>query len=217
MIPSRQDAYSLIERRGMPGHIVRHSEMVTRVAMNVAASLVDAGVAENLALVEVGGLLHDICKMDSIAGRGDHAALGRELLDELGWEEVGDIVAQHVRLDSSDLNEAMLVYYADKRVMHDTVVSLDMRFDDLMVRYGKTEESRQRIRAHHVQAAEVERLIVKRSGLVPETLLALNLVAGNDALDAHHGLGRQDGAVEGQHQAVELERIDENQLSLIDE
>jgi uncharacterized protein len=37
------------------------------------------------------------------------------------------------------LEEREIVFYADKRVMHDRIVSLDERIDDLVDRYGINE------------------------------------------------------------------------------
>ena len=39
-----------------------------------------------------------------------------------------------------------MVNYADKRVLHETVVTLEERFADLKVRYGRTPEALARIR-----------------------------------------------------------------------
>jgi hypothetical protein len=43
------------------------------------------------------------------------------------------------------LEEREIVHYADKRVMHDRIVSLEERMEDLVVRYGFTEEKKQYI------------------------------------------------------------------------
>ena len=42
--------------------------------------------------------------------------------------------------------------YADKRARHDQFVTLEERFEDLLVRYGDTEEHRQGIRQSYAHS-----------------------------------------------------------------
>jgi putative nucleotidyltransferase with HDIG domain len=151
----------------MPEHIFNHSKAVGRIAMVIASHLPDK---INIGLVEAGALLHDICKTDSIHTGQDHAWLGGRLLDILGCPELASIVRQHVRLESDELNEAMIVNYADKRVMHEEVVSLSMRFMDLINRYGKDEERQERISNLFAKSLENEKIIIKATGINVEKL-----------------------------------------------
>lgn len=123
----------------MPPHIVAHSEQVARIAVFLAARCANRGLPVDPAIVEASALLHDITKARAIETREDHAATGGELLAELGHPRIGAIVAQHVHLEDYDgpVDEAALVNYADKRVNHDAVVTLDERFDYLFAQYGK--------------------------------------------------------------------------------
>ena len=138
-IPDRQWVSRLMSERGMPGHIVRHCRAVRMVAVAIACALREKGFGIDVRLVDRASLLHDICKADCLGG-GDHALMGRQLLDRLGFPRIGDVVGQHVRLRSMEVCEAMVVNYADKRVMHDRVVSLERRFVDLMDRYRRDEQ-----------------------------------------------------------------------------
>jgi hypothetical protein len=89
--------------------------------------------------------LHDIAKTICLRTKEDHSRTGYHLLKEIGYERVGEVVAQHVWLerkgDPSSVSEEEVVNYADKRVRHDEIVSLEERFDDLKKRYGRNEES----------------------------------------------------------------------------
>ena len=121
-------------------HIVRHSQLVTRVALLIARKLNGVGYQLDLALVEAGALLHDITKTVSIETRENHALTGGELLASLGYPAVADIVRQHIRLDSGlfhpdGVTEAEVVNYADKRVKHEEVVGIEDRFEDVWQRY----------------------------------------------------------------------------------
>ena len=121
-------------------HIVRHSKLVTDVALLIARELNSRGHHLDLALVEAGALLHDITKTICIETRENHAETGAELLISLGYPGVANIVRQHICLDpgSSDPNgvtEAELINYADKRVKHEEVVGIEERFRDVFERY----------------------------------------------------------------------------------
>ena len=68
-------------------------------------------------------MLHDLAK-----GHPDHAALGGVWLRELGYPAVADIVRQHTEPDGSALNEAAVVFYADKAVRNDRRIPIGERF-----------------------------------------------------------------------------------------
>jgi putative nucleotidyltransferase with HDIG domain len=122
-------------------HIVRHSRLVTDVALLIAGKLNGSAQNLDLALVEAGALLHDIAKTASIQTNQDHAQTGGELLLSLGYPAVAEVVRQHICLDpgvatSDTVTEAALVNYADKRVKHEEVVDIEERFRDVRERYA---------------------------------------------------------------------------------
>jgi hypothetical protein len=73
----------------------------------------------------------------------NHAELGARMLAATVAEPVARIVAEHIYLDSSQIDgpicESLVVNYADKRVKHDKVVSIGERFEDLIERYAKSD------------------------------------------------------------------------------
>jgi uncharacterized protein len=146
-IPTRGECVELMERLAMPAHIRRHSEAVARIALDLARGLVARGASLDLALVESAALLHDLGKARALeTHHADHAKLGADMLAELGCPELAPIVRTHAGLDSFEpgdpLTPALIVNYADKRVMHDAVVSLAVRFDDLATRYADSDDAR---------------------------------------------------------------------------
>jgi uncharacterized protein len=159
VIPSQETTMKLMVQYSVPPHIVRHSRMVSRVALALASSLAMAGRSVDLIAIERASMLHDLCKMDSLRSGRDHALMAQEVLCGMGYHFIGEIVGQHVRLKSLDLNEAMVVNYADKRVKHDKIVSLSRRFIDLMDRYGTDDYRRERILKHHQDTVRVEEIM----------------------------------------------------------
>lgn len=182
MIPTQDQTARLIERSRMPAHILRHSLMVRRVALVIGSWLNEAGFRMDLELVDRASVLHDICKMECIGTARDHALMGKELLCREGFPLVGEIVGQHVRLASLRVDEAMVVNYADKRVMHDRVVSLAARFLDLMERYGTDDARRERIQLHHRSCLEVQNILAGSCRADLEGLVELNLIPCDEAL-----------------------------------
>jgi putative nucleotidyltransferase with HDIG domain len=136
-----------MEQSGMLEHIVRHSLEVARVALFLSLELNKKGQRIDLGLVEAASLLHDFSKTECLKTKEDHAQTGCRFLKGMGYERVGEVVAQHIRLeregDPSGVSEEEIVNYADKRVMHDRIVPLEERFNDLMERYGKHPSGRE--------------------------------------------------------------------------
>jgi uncharacterized protein len=96
-------------------------------------------------LVAAGALLHDIAKTRTLATQEPrHDLIGAQMMRELGHEAIATIVQSHVVFNDFDprgkLEEREIVFYADKRVKHDQIVSLDDRITDLVTRYGVNEQ-----------------------------------------------------------------------------
>ena len=176
-IPTQKECYSLIHEMGMMDHIVDHSEQVCRVAVCLAEKLSYQGIGLNLELIRVSALLHDITKTRSFKTRENHAETGGKFLQERGFNEVGHVVAQHVKLDtyvaSGSPMEAEIVNYADKRVLHDQIVPLTDRLAYILERYGDSMESRERILGLWGKSKELEKKIFSCLPFIPEALKAV--------------------------------------------
>lgn len=142
------DEYAMLD------NIRAHSLVVTRVAQALLTALAEstkttaALPAENL--VVAGALLHDIAKTPCLENSCDHARQGRDICLELGYPEVAEVVREHVilanfspkRYHRSHFLAKELVYYADKRVRHDEIVSLEERLDYILDIYGNNDPNR---------------------------------------------------------------------------
>ncbi len=138
----------------------------------MAKELQKRGFKLNIALTEAGALLHDIAKAYSIEHPGvNHASQGATWLRELGYNEVAEIVATHVDLPMPfKINERAIVNYADKRVKHDQIVSLKERFEDLFLRYGKSEAQINRIKRLYQRTQKLEEMIFTYLPFSPDFL-----------------------------------------------
>lgn len=145
MIPSREECLSLMSSYGMLENIVSHSLEVAKIALFISVELNKKGRTIDLGLVEAASLLHDLTKAECLKTKDDHAQTASQQLKRMGYERVGDVVAQHIWLvkegDPSCVSEEEIVNYADKRVMHDRIVPLEERFSDLKARYGLNQKA----------------------------------------------------------------------------
>jgi hypothetical protein len=151
----------------MPDHIRQHSEAVAQVAHTIALHARRSGMNVCADTVLASALLHDLAKIYTILHGGNHAQLGAAwVLKETGNPAIAQGVVHHVWWPwSISLDRHFLpcvIIYADKRVRHERIVSLAERYDDLMVRYGRTEKSRQYITLSLEQAADIERALAER-------------------------------------------------------
>jgi hypothetical protein len=176
-VPTERACFGLLEKYQTPHHIVLHSQKVCDVAKVVAESLVLKDIALDVSLVRASSLLHDIGKYPCIVdGKGYHDARGEQILQHEGFPAVARIVGQHVILKvdpANGLHEEHVVYYADKRVVHDQLVSLDERFVYLQDTYGKTTEAVKRLMAMKMETIRLEQTIFQHLDFHPEDVIGL--------------------------------------------
>ncbi len=176
-VPDRRRCYEILHENQVPPHIVAHCEKVAKVAVFLAENLCLVGEEVDSALVEAGGLLHDVTKHISLKTGENHALSAARLLRQLGYPEVAHVVASHIFCPpgppGSPIREEELVYYADKRVKHTSIVDLKERFDDLKARYGRTVSSLIRLDRLYELTRLLERRIFKKLPFGPEKITEL--------------------------------------------
>ena len=177
MIPTREECLKLMSRFGMLSNIVEHSLVVARVALYLSEALNEKGQRIDIALVQAASLLHDIAKTECLTTRQDHAQTGSQVLMAIGYEKVGKVVGQHIQLleegGPSRVTEAEVVNYADKRVRHNRIVSLEERFGDLKDRYGKNEKADTQLEKLKEATSQIEKKIFSILAAGPEVLQGL--------------------------------------------
>ena len=180
-VPSVEVCRALWDKYEMPEHIRTHSERVAELAVILAEpALARAREAHSEAVpggdlnvdeVRASALLHDLAKSYTIYYGGSHAQLGAAwALAETGHAGLAQGVLHHVcwpwpLQDELVCSLPILVLYADKRVMHTEFVTVRERFEDLVLRYGKTEQSRRGIDASRRQAMNIECALSARLGV----------------------------------------------------
>ncbi len=158
----------------MMDHIIDHSVMVSNVAQFLCSKLMPHSPNLNLKLTTSAALLHDITKTRSFETNEAHSETGGDLLTKLGYPEIGDIVRQHVVLDNYEnklqVSEQEIVNYSDKRVLHDTVVSLEKRLEYIKIKYGQNKEFKERIHSMWKNSLCLEKKIFTSLKVEPDQL-----------------------------------------------
>ncbi|MDR0477560.1 MAG: HDIG domain-containing protein [Desulfobulbaceae bacterium] len=180
-IPSISQCFSHMKEFGMYDHIREHSLMVTRVAELMYRQLAAQGASlPPKELVIAGALLHDIAKSKCIKEGCQHAQVGEAICLDLGYPEVAEMVRNHVNLPGlrpqayqrNSFTGPELVYYSDKRVKHDGIVSLDERLAYILEKYSDNPEWDKNIHANFRMCAELEGFFFSRLDFAPDEVAA---------------------------------------------
>jgi CTP:molybdopterin cytidylyltransferase MocA len=137
-IPTYSECIAMLHQYQADGRVMRHGQAVADVARHIAGLLNKAGLNLNLDLVVAGGLVHDLAK-----GKPNHSRRGGRLINCLGFPALSGIVASHMDMEfSADyvLDEAAVVFLADKLVQGDRVVPLIDRFRPALTRFSGNPE-----------------------------------------------------------------------------
>jgi uncharacterized radical SAM superfamily Fe-S cluster-containing enzyme/CTP:molybdopterin cytidylyltransferase MocA len=124
--PTLEESEAILARLGVPASVASHGRAVADVARRLAARLNLAGRDLDEELVAAAAVLHDLAK-----GRPDHPRRAARLLAAMGYPGVAAVVAAHHDIApaaAESLDEAAILYLADKLVSGDTPVSLEERF-----------------------------------------------------------------------------------------
>lgn len=177
VIPDEHECVALLEKYECPDHIVLHSRMVWAVAKVVAEGLLRQGISLDMARLKASCLLHDIAKYPCLRGRkGWHDAVGEEILTHEGFPTLGAIVGQHVILKDGNggaVREEHVLFYSDKRVVHDQVVSLEQRFRYLAETYGKNPKALAGLEVMKEKTLRLEERLFHFLDFRPEELASL--------------------------------------------
>src|SRR3989338_431110 len=160
-----QEVAAIIDEFRVPLHVRKHCETVSRFAVEIGQKIAAQGETVDLELLRHAGLLHDFVRVvdfrsfhpetfpypattddvkfwenlrEKYKGRG-HEEVAAEILRARGFTFVAAIIEKHRFLQIEkgfEQLEEKILYYADKRTMHDAVVSLAERLADGEKRNG---------------------------------------------------------------------------------
>ncbi len=162
-IPERSEILQLIEYADLPDHLAKHLLAVERKAVQLTEMAANQGYYLNQDLIRAGALLHDLKRMEA-----NHEKAISDFLSYLDYpQELIRLVTEHMDISEASadaVNEAAIVYLADKMVSGDQEVSLYQRFQEKFVRYYDLEDARQNIlRKYHKAALIYEKISGERA------------------------------------------------------
>lgn len=168
-LPSDETMMAWQQDVHLPPHVGDHCRAVGTLCTQLAERLIEQGHVVRKGALQKAGMLHDLLRfLDFRPGASpaeyqpDTATLARweelvkkysgmhheegvaAFLREHGYDLLATIIEPHglrIPHPSRPMIEQQILYYADKRVIGDRVVSLDERFDDFVKRYGEGKES----------------------------------------------------------------------------
>ncbi len=148
----------------MLDNVREHSLAVAKYATALAQLAIQKGHYVCVSSIRAAALLHAIAKSYTIAHGGSHAQMGASfVIQACGNRSIAQGVAMHVfwpfTLPNNVCQLPFFIIYADKRTMHDTCVSLEERYEHLLVRYGITEEHKKSIGISYQQGINIERAL----------------------------------------------------------
>lgn len=168
-LPDERECAAILARFRVAEPVVRHGRLVAEVAGKLARRLNQCGAKLDVNLAMAGGLLHDVAK-----GKPFHARRGARLLAGAGYLNVAAVVACHTDISinpESNLDEAAIVYLADKLVKGDCLVSIEERFRDSLIRHTAA-EARIAAQQRFLQAKEIAAKIEQATGAALQAIIA---------------------------------------------
>lgn len=186
-VPTKTECYALWDKYEMLDNIREHSLMVAKTALYIARNAIMQKYDVSEDYIIAAALLHDIAKTYTIKHGGDHACLGAAFVRaETGNPYLAQAVLCHVSwpwlegdlaIEHAPWRLPLVIAYADKRVCHDGIVSVDKRFHDLLERYGTTELKRKYIQENYEQSIELENSFKKHNMKVDFNTQDVNAVS----------------------------------------
>ncbi|MEK0322535.1 MAG: HDIG domain-containing protein [Nitrosopumilus sp.] len=137
-IPTKEECLDILNKNKTPSNVIDHCKAVCRVAEEVSDKLIAKGMKVNKDLVVAAALLHDIERE-----KDNHTIAGVKLLKSMGFPEVAEVMGKHSLHEiEKEKNrplriEEKIMFYADKRIKGNKIVSVMERIEDLKKRYNK--------------------------------------------------------------------------------
>ncbi len=137
-IPTYDECLAILNKHQDDDRVLQHGHVVAEIGKSLASHLNCAGLSLSTELVYAGGLLHDLGK-----GKPNHPKRGERLLRCKGFSELSGIIASHMDMELKPewvIDEASLVFLADKLVQGTRLVSLTERFTPALERFADNPE-----------------------------------------------------------------------------
>jgi len=207
--PSRDACLALINKYHMPHNIRRHTAAVLTLVTALSNKLNGEGVGVDLDVIQSGAMLHDLFKVKDVMDIDDGQlsqhpeedwAVWRKLKEDHNlphdeavcqlllpkYPKVATVIREagfmNIFVRGFSSMESKILYYADKRVMHDKIVSVLDRLDEGYSRYFSHHNDAVPMNLSYEKVKELEDELMQKAGTKPEDFIALNEEAEKETL-----------------------------------
>lgn len=124
--PTEKECCAMMAFYGVEEHIIRHCEAVEKMVRILLHEIENQGVCFDTSTLLAAALLHDIARKEK-----NHALVGAQMVEEMGYKEIAKLIETHMDIDvdaSAPLNANEILFLADKLVCEDEVCGFEKRF-----------------------------------------------------------------------------------------
>lgn len=160
--PSRKECMAILAHYKVPEHIIKHCEVVESVAQKIYNEISSNGICLDENALMAAARLHDIARKEQ-----NHAIIGRNMIREIGYGFVGDIIASHMDIivcEDESITEKEILYLADKFVKENQICSVDERFQLSLNHVGENPKAIEKINKRWIAAKVIIKKIEKITG-----------------------------------------------------
>ncbi|NLN97362.1 MAG: HD domain-containing protein [Eubacteriaceae bacterium] len=158
--PDSWECEAILNHYRTPQHVQDHNRAVAQVAVAIGekinqkieeqADLSSLGMETTLKKIDIPLLRGAACLHDVMRTQKNHAVEGAHILRREGYPEVARIVAQHHDLDNPlIIDEAAILYYADKIVQGSKRVTVEARFSKSKEKIFQNNPSKEAVNAYY--------------------------------------------------------------------
>lgn len=161
LLPTESEVGLFYQHYNVSENIASHMKAVAEYADELAVGVIKKGGKINRELLYQAALLHDIARIEK-----KHPEVAATYLRGKGFLKIADIIECHHDLrieDMADIDEKLILFYADKRLRGDEKVSLEERFSASCGKCKST-EAKQMHAIRYEAARYAENLIKQRLG-----------------------------------------------------
>ena len=146
---------SVLQAAGTPAPVIAHCRAVAEEAMRLADRVSPDRAVLDRELLFAAAMLHDVARTEP-----NHAEIGAAWIRALGYPDVADAIALHHDCAGAVLDEASVLFLADKYIRDTQRVTLEERFSASAAKC-ETEEARAAHTRRYQAAMNIEKLIVR--------------------------------------------------------
>lgn len=156
-IPDDYICEMLYKIAGTPEPVQNHCRTVAEKALALADAVEKRGIKIHRELLYRAALLHDVCRTEK-----KHAEAGAKFLIQHGFYRIGELIMIHMDWPEErpvQIDEAAILYLADKLVSGNQDMTLEQRFLQKTEQYADQPETVENIRRRYRTAFAIQEMI----------------------------------------------------------